>query len=111
MMYQTIWSGSNITILYNPRRDWNTCIEYHDRKRFFHSLRDCVTWAANTGLIRDPSRVIKEAEPEALYLDHVDDMIFDDADEHYRLNREIAQSGNVSEIARLIRRFRNRWLL
>ena len=99
-----------ITIYYSTRRDLNTCIVYGHDSRFFLSIRDCVLWAAREGLIKDAEKVIRAAEAEAEILERIDEQNFGEADAHFRLNQSIADAGgDVGEVARLLRRFRDRF--
>lgn len=99
-----------ITIYYCTRRDLNTCIVYGGNHRFFLSIRDCVLWAAREGLIKDAEKVIQAAEAEANFLERLDDQKWNEADSQFRLNQSIADAGgDVGEVARLLRRFRDRF--
>ena len=108
-LYHEVWNRPKI--YYSTRRQLNTCIVYGNERRFFLSIRDCVSWAVRNGLIRDPAKVIEEAEAEAAYLERLDDQMIDKADAQYRLNQRLNEVGDTREIARLIRKSRDRWIL
>lgn len=117
-LYQEVWSSGilrpGIIIYYSPRREASACIIYGDNVRFFRSIRDCIAWAVREGLIKeyDSAKIIESAEKEAEYIEELDDQFIDAADAHFRLNRDIAQAsayGTISNVARIIRRFQNKW--
>lgn len=110
-LYQKIWTGLRVTIFYTARRELHVCILYGKDARFFLTLRECIAWANRQGLILNADKALKEAGAEADYLERLDDLFTDEADERHRLNQYAAQVDDTGELARLLSRWKDRrWI-
>ncbi len=114
-LFQEVWSSTipRVKIYYTPHRKLNTCIIYgSDEARFFLSIRDCVNWAARNKLINSnqAAAVLESAEAEAQTIESLEDKRIDAADSLYQLNQSINESdGDFRTIARILRKFRDKW--
>ena len=100
-----------MTIYYTARRELHVCILYGKDAKFFLSLRECIAWANLQGLILNADKALEEAGAEADYLERLDDLHTDQADERHRLNQYAAQVGDTGELAWLLSRWKDRqWI-
>lgn len=108
-LYEEIWSSifSTVKIYYSPRRDACVCITRGEDARFFTSISQAVIWAEGADWIKDAAKVREAAKAAAERLERIDDKRWEQVDACSRLNKQISEADNTSEVARILRRWRD----